>query len=178
VQESADGTTKWRLAVGAGQLVETVFIPEEGRGTLCVSSQVGCALDCSFFLPGSTRIEVKGRGRMNLMPFAGLIHNYFESYWVVMRGCFYLKKGSKPEKDWLKNIQRLGAKMYRKGEIRRAEALSQSNYQSAIRFLQDEEILADFESGEKGEKKETNLYSLTGNRPKMESLRRKLFKFL
>jgi 23S rRNA (adenine2503-C2)-methyltransferase len=52
VQESADGTTKWRLAVGAGQLVETVFIPEEGRGTLCVSSQVGCALDCSFCATG------------------------------------------------------------------------------------------------------------------------------
>jgi glycerol-3-phosphate O-acyltransferase len=131
-----------------------------------------------FERDGKAWIEVKGRGRMNLMPFAGLIHNYFESYWVVMRGCFYLKKGSKPEKDWLKNIQRLGAKMYRKGEIRRAEALSQSNYQSAIRFLQDEEILTDAEPGEKGEKKETNLYSLTGNKTKMESLRRRLFKFL
>jgi 23S rRNA (adenine2503-C2)-methyltransferase len=52
VQESADGTTKWRLAAGAGQLIETVFIPEEGRGTLCVSSQVGCALDCSFCATG------------------------------------------------------------------------------------------------------------------------------
>jgi len=52
VQESADGTTKWRLAAGAGQLVETVFIPEEGRGTLCVSSQVGCALDCAFCATG------------------------------------------------------------------------------------------------------------------------------
>jgi 23S rRNA (adenine2503-C2)-methyltransferase len=51
-QESADGTTKWRLAAGAGQLIETVFIPEEGRGTLCVSSQVGCALDCSFCATG------------------------------------------------------------------------------------------------------------------------------
>ncbi len=131
-----------------------------------------------FERDGKAWIEVKGRGRINLMPFAGLIHNYFESYWVVMRGCVYLKKGAKQEKDWLKNIQRLGAKMYRKGEIRRAEALSQSNYQSAIRFLQDEEILADSESGEKGEKKETNVYSLTGNRPKMESLRRRLFKFL
>lgn len=52
VQESSDGTTKWRLAVGARQLIETVFIPEEGRGTLCVSSQVGCALDCSFCATG------------------------------------------------------------------------------------------------------------------------------
>ncbi len=52
VQESSDGTTKWRLSVGAGQLIETVFIPEEARGTLCVSSQVGCALDCSFCATG------------------------------------------------------------------------------------------------------------------------------
>lgn len=52
VQTSTDGTTKWRLAVGAGQLIETVFIPEEGRGTLCVSSQVGCAMDCSFCATG------------------------------------------------------------------------------------------------------------------------------
>jgi 23S rRNA (adenine2503-C2)-methyltransferase len=51
-QASADGTTQWRLAAGDGQVVETVFIPEEGRGTLCVSSQVGCALDCSFCATG------------------------------------------------------------------------------------------------------------------------------
>jgi 23S rRNA (adenine2503-C2)-methyltransferase len=51
-QQAADGTTKWRLAAGDGQLIETVFIPEEGRGTLCVSSQVGCALDCSFCATG------------------------------------------------------------------------------------------------------------------------------
>jgi glycerol-3-phosphate O-acyltransferase len=122
-----------------------------------------------FERDGKAWIEVKGKGGMNLMPFAGLIHNYFESYWVVMRGCFYLKKGAKPEKDWLKNIQRLGAKMYRKGEIRRAEALSQSNYQSAMRFLQDEDVLSVSEAG---------LYSLTEGRARMESLRRRLFKYL
>jgi len=51
-EESADGTRKWRIAAGDGQLVETVFIPEPDRGTLCVSSQVGCALDCSFCATG------------------------------------------------------------------------------------------------------------------------------
>jgi 23S rRNA (adenine2503-C2)-methyltransferase len=53
VQASADGTTKWALAAGGGQLIEMVFIPEEGRGTLCVSSQVGCAMDCSFCATGA-----------------------------------------------------------------------------------------------------------------------------
>ncbi|RQW80411.1 MAG: bifunctional tRNA (adenosine(37)-C2)-methyltransferase TrmG/ribosomal RNA large subunit methyltransferase RlmN, partial [Methylococcus sp.] len=47
-QISSDGTCKWVLQTDAQNRVETVFIPEEGRGTLCVSSQVGCALECSF----------------------------------------------------------------------------------------------------------------------------------
>ena len=48
VQRSADGTTKWLLEADARQAFEMVFIPEPDRGTLCISSQVGCALDCSF----------------------------------------------------------------------------------------------------------------------------------
>jgi len=52
VQESKDGTIKWLLNVGGGQDIETVFIPEESRGTLCVSSQVGCAMDCPFCATG------------------------------------------------------------------------------------------------------------------------------
>ncbi len=51
-QISDDGTRKWLLDVGTGQGVETVFIPEGDRGTLCVSSQVGCALECSFCSTG------------------------------------------------------------------------------------------------------------------------------
>jgi len=49
---AADGTRKWLLAVGTGNAIETVFIPEASRGTLCVSSQVGCALACSFCSTG------------------------------------------------------------------------------------------------------------------------------
>ena len=52
-QRSADGTVKWLFESGAGQAVETVFIPEPGRGTLCISSQVGCAMDCSFCATGA-----------------------------------------------------------------------------------------------------------------------------
>lgn len=47
-QTSDDGTRKWLLRVDSGNCIEAVFIPEQDRGTLCVSSQVGCALDCSF----------------------------------------------------------------------------------------------------------------------------------
>ena len=49
---SSDGTRKWLLDVGNANAVETVFIPETGRGTLCISSQAGCALDCAFCSTG------------------------------------------------------------------------------------------------------------------------------
>jgi 23S rRNA (adenine2503-C2)-methyltransferase len=49
---SKDGTRKWLLQLQDGNNIETVFIPEDDRGTLCVSSQVGCALDCSFCSTG------------------------------------------------------------------------------------------------------------------------------
>ena len=52
-QHSEDGTVKWLFGSGAGQAVESVFIPEPGRGTLCISSQVGCALDCAFCATGA-----------------------------------------------------------------------------------------------------------------------------
>ena len=49
---SADGTVKWLFDVGAGNAVESVFIPEDDRGTLCVSSQAGCAVGCRFCSTG------------------------------------------------------------------------------------------------------------------------------
>ncbi|KAF0205011.1 MAG: hypothetical protein FD173_1339 [Gallionellaceae bacterium] len=51
-ETASDGTRKWLLDMGTGNAVETVFIPEESRGTLCVSTQAGCALDCSFCSTG------------------------------------------------------------------------------------------------------------------------------
>jgi 23S rRNA (adenine2503-C2)-methyltransferase len=51
-QISADGTIKWLFDVGGGNAVESVFIPEEDRGTLCVSSQAGCAVGCRFCSTG------------------------------------------------------------------------------------------------------------------------------
>jgi len=49
---AADGTRKWLLDVGTGNAIETVFIPETARGTLCISSQAGCALECDFCSTG------------------------------------------------------------------------------------------------------------------------------
>ena len=55
-QTSIDGTIKWLLQFEDGTKAETVFIPEEDRGTLCISSQVGCTLNCSFCHTGTQRL--------------------------------------------------------------------------------------------------------------------------
>lgn len=55
-QKSVDGTMKWLLRMSDGQEVEMVFIPEETRGTLCVSSQVGCTLTCKFCHTGTQNL--------------------------------------------------------------------------------------------------------------------------
>ncbi|HSC17837.1 MAG TPA: 23S rRNA (adenine(2503)-C(2))-methyltransferase RlmN [Rhizomicrobium sp.] len=62
-QISSDGTRKWLLRGTGGAEFETVFIPEPGRGTLCVSSQVGCTLNCRFCHTGTQRLV------RNLTPF-------------------------------------------------------------------------------------------------------------
>jgi glycerol-3-phosphate O-acyltransferase len=125
---------------------------------------------------GQIWIEIKGRGSRKLKPFADLIHNYLESYWIVMRSCLYMKKGPLIKKDWLKKIRTLGNRMYQKGEVLRPEALSQSNYTNVITFLQDAEIISVIKD-EKSEKNEVS-YSLTENKAEMEVLRRHLFKLL
>jgi 23S rRNA (adenine2503-C2)-methyltransferase len=68
---STDGTRKWLVDMGNGNAVETVFIPEETRGTLCVSSQAGCAVNCRFCSTGKqgfsrnlTTAEIIGQLRM------------------------------------------------------------------------------------------------------------------
>ncbi len=53
MDKSSDGTIKWLFESGNNQAVESVFIPEPDRGTLCISSQVGCALDCTFCATGA-----------------------------------------------------------------------------------------------------------------------------
>lgn len=52
LHHAADDTRKWMVSMDGGQAIETVFIPETARGTLCISSQVGCAMDCSFCATG------------------------------------------------------------------------------------------------------------------------------
>jgi glycerol-3-phosphate O-acyltransferase len=126
---------------------------------------------------GEVWIEVKSKGGARLKPFAGLVHNYLESCWIVIRSLVYLKKKPLTQKEWLAKIRPLGERMFSKGEILRAEALSQANYQNAIKFLEGAELIISQAKEEKGGKREVT-YNLTDNRAQLEVLRRRLFKFL
>jgi 23S rRNA (adenine2503-C2)-methyltransferase len=78
--DSVDGTRKWVLQVDGGSCVEAVYIPEPGRGTLCVSSQVGCSLDCSFcstgkqgFMRDLSAAEIIGQLWLAMHSFNGFV---------------------------------------------------------------------------------------------------------
>lgn len=77
---SSDGTRKWLMGLEDGQRIEVVFIPERDRGTLCISSQVGCALDCSFCATGKqgfnrnlTTAEIIGQVRQASRRLEGVV---------------------------------------------------------------------------------------------------------
>lgn len=77
---STDGTRKWLMGLDDGQRIEVVFIPEKERGTLCISSQVGCALDCSFCATGKqgfnrnlTTAEIVGQVRQACRRLQGVV---------------------------------------------------------------------------------------------------------
>jgi 23S rRNA (adenine2503-C2)-methyltransferase len=72
---SVDGTRKWLLRFPDGQEVETVHIPEEERGTLCVSSQVGCTLSCSFCHTGTQRL-VRNLGAAEIVAQVMIARDY------------------------------------------------------------------------------------------------------
>jgi glycerol-3-phosphate O-acyltransferase len=165
------------------KLFHREFIFDQTKGDLDEVDEALAYLHNRGMIAGEERnekawIEVKGKGRMHLRPFAGLVSNYIESYWVVVRGASSLRKGPLQKKDLIKKIHGLGAKMYRKGEIRRSEALSQSNFESALRVFEESGILTVTEAGEKGEKKFIQTYALAADLSSKESLRRRLFKFL
>ena len=78
--DSTDGTRKWVIRVAAGNCIEMVYIPEKGRGTLCVSSQVGCSLDCSFcstgkqgFMRDLSTAEIVGQVWLAINSFDGFV---------------------------------------------------------------------------------------------------------
>jgi len=126
-----------------------------------------------------TKIVVRGMGRKRLERFAALTKNYIESYWVVVRSLHYLKKRALPAKEFLKKTMVLGNMLHKKGEIRRAEALSHVNYLNALRYLRERGIILEEHRKEKGDsKRTTKYYSLSTDKFILEAVRRDLFRFV
>ncbi len=90
---SLDGTHKWLLGMDGANAIETVFIPDKGRGTLCVSSQVGCAMNCSFCMTGAqgfnrdlTAAEIIGQVWVAARHLGNIPHRERKLTNVVMMG--------------------------------------------------------------------------------------------
>lgn len=83
-QESVDGTIKWLLELHDGKHIEMVYIPEDRRGTLCVSSQIGCTLTCTFCHTGTQRL-VRNLSAGEIIGQALLARDWLEDWGQVRR---------------------------------------------------------------------------------------------
>jgi glycerol-3-phosphate O-acyltransferase len=87
------------------------------------------------------RYTLSASGLKELAYFANLLYNYLESYWIVFRSIKYLQKKPRSEKEFLKRIQSIGHKLHKLGEVERAEALSESTFQSALKLFGEKGIV-------------------------------------
>jgi glycerol-3-phosphate O-acyltransferase len=87
------------------------------------------------------RYTLSASGLKELAYFANLLYNYLESYWIVFRSIKYLQKKPRSEKEFLKRIQNIGHKLYKLGEVERSEALSEANFQNALRLFGEKGII-------------------------------------
>jgi 23S rRNA (adenine2503-C2)-methyltransferase len=94
---AADGTRKWLFDVGGGDAVEAVFIPERSRGTLCISSQAGCAVDCRFCSTGK-------QGFSRNLDAAEIV----AQLWVALRELDGFRAPGMPEQRAISNVVFMG----------------------------------------------------------------------
>jgi glycerol-3-phosphate O-acyltransferase len=90
---------------------------------------------------GDNRYTLSASGLKELAYFANLLYNYLESYYVVFRSVKYLQKRPRSEKEFLKRITSIGQKSYKLGEVERSEALSESNFQNALKLFGEKGIV-------------------------------------
>jgi len=90
---------------------------------------------------GENRYTLSASGLKELAYFANLLYNYLESYWIVFRSIKYLKKKPRSEKEFLKRITSIGQKLHKLGEVERSEALSESNFQNALKIFGEKGIV-------------------------------------
>jgi glycerol-3-phosphate O-acyltransferase len=88
-----------------------------------------------------SRYTLSASGLKELAYFANLLYNYLESYWIVFRSLKYLQKKPRSEKEFLKRIYSIGNKLHKLGEVERSEALSEANFQNALKLFGERGIV-------------------------------------
>ena len=116
--------------------------------------------------------RIWAKGKEVLKAFAGLMQSYLESYWLVTRSTSLIEAQGREEKDWLREIRRLGLRFYHDGEIRRRESLSQQSFQGAIRFLTEMGLLS------LSEKESRKIYRLSAPQEMLDDIRWRIFRYL
>ncbi len=91
--------------------------------------------------PQAATYTLSASGLKELVYFANLLYNYLESYWIVFRSIKYLQKKPRSEKEFLRRIQSIGHKLYKLGEVERAEALSESTFQNSLKLFGEKGIV-------------------------------------
>jgi glycerol-3-phosphate O-acyltransferase len=87
------------------------------------------------------RYTLSASGLKELAYFANLLYNYLESYWIVFRSIKYLQKKPRSEKEFRKRIYNIGNKLHKLGEVERSEALSEANFQNALKLFGEKGII-------------------------------------
>jgi glycerol-3-phosphate O-acyltransferase len=87
------------------------------------------------------RYTLSASGLKELAYFANFLYNYLESYWIVFRSIKYLQKKPRSEKEFLKRINNIGGKLHKLGEVERSEALSEANFQNALKLFGEKGIV-------------------------------------
>jgi glycerol-3-phosphate O-acyltransferase len=91
--------------------------------------------------PQEASYTLSASGLKDLSYFGNLLYNYLESYWIVFRSIKFLQKKPRSEKEFLKRIQSIGAKLHKLGEVERAEALSEATFQNAVKIFGEKGIV-------------------------------------
>lgn len=124
--------------------------------------------------PQAASYTLSASGLKELAYLANILYNYCESYWIVFRSIKYLQKKPRSEREFLKRIQSIGNKLYKLGEVERAEALSESTFQNALKLFGEKGIVVKKSPEGKG----TTTFSRPADEDAREFYGRQLARFL
>ena len=110
--------------------------------------------------------------------FQGLLQNYFEGYWLVLRACRYLQKKSYTEKDFVKKVSHLGQKALKLELIERPEAISNIMFVNAIKYYHEKSVIGKKAEDDKGKERDQEFYTDTGNRLLIQHYSKQISRFL